>query len=52
MPLSTQSTYDLDLRPLTRDGGQRLVNDDSLYDETLRASYCEINDHADNIAYP
>ncbi len=52
LPLSTQSSYALTLRPLTRDGGQRLANDDSLYGETSRTSYDEITQHADAIANP
>lgn len=52
LPLSTQSSYDLTLRPLTRDGGQRLDGDDSLYRETGRASYGEITEHEDEIAAP
>lgn len=52
LPFSTQSSYDLALRPLTRDGGQRLAGDDSLYTETRRTSFDEITEHADDIAYP
>jgi hypothetical protein len=52
LPFSSQSSYSLDLRPLTRDGGQRLANDDSLYDETRRTSYGEIYNHIDDIGYP
>jgi hypothetical protein len=52
LPFNTQSSYDLDLRPLTRDGGQRLVNDDSLYDETRGTSYGEIVNHLEDIGYP
>ena len=52
LPLSTQSSYNLTLRPLTRDGGQRLANDDSLYDETRRTSYDEITQHPEFIADP
>ena len=52
LPLSTQSSYNLTLRPLTRDGGQRLEGDDSLYGETERTSYDEITAHESSIAYP
>lgn len=52
LPFNTQSAYDLDLRPLTRDGGQRLTGDDSLYNETRRTSYGEIVNHAEEIGYP
>lgn len=52
LPFSTQSSYDLDLRPLTRDGGQRLVDDDSLYEETRRTSYDEISRNVEYVAHP
>jgi hypothetical protein len=52
LPINTQSTGNLDFRPLTRDGGQRLVGDDSLYDETRRYSYGEIDGHIDDIVSP
>jgi hypothetical protein len=52
LPLSTQSSYNVTLRPLTRDGGQRLDGDDSLYGETQRTSYGEITEHEDAIANP
>ncbi len=52
LPFETQSVYSLDLRPLTRDGGQRLQNDNSLYDETRRTSYGEIYNHIEDIGYP
>jgi hypothetical protein len=52
LPFHSQSAYALDLRPLTRDGGQRLLNDNSLYDETRRTSYGEVVNHSDEIGYP
>lgn len=52
LPYSTQSSFDWTLRPLTRDGGQRLAGDDSLYEETERTSYNEIARHADDILFP
>lgn len=52
LPFFTQSSYDLDLRSLTRDGGQRLVGDDSLFDETRSTGYSEIWDHLDDITNP
>jgi len=52
IPLHSQSTYDLILHSLTRDGGQRLDNDDSLYEETRRTSYGEIAQHSDDIVEP
>lgn len=32
VPFGTRGIYSLDLRPIQRDGGQRLVGDDTLYD--------------------
>jgi hypothetical protein len=52
LPFHSQAAYALDLRPLTRDGGQRLLNDNSLYDETRRTSYGEVVNHSDEIGYP
>jgi hypothetical protein len=52
LPLFSQSTYDLHLSSLTRDGGQRLENDDSLYEETRRTSYGEIAQHFDDFVEP
>jgi hypothetical protein len=52
LPIFSQGSYDLTLRSLTRDGGQRLDNDDSLYRETLSTSYGEIVRHADEINEP
>jgi hypothetical protein len=52
LPINTQSEANLDFRPLTRDGGQRLDNDDSLYYETRRQSYGEIDSHVDDIVSP
>ena len=52
LPINTQSEGNLDFRPLTRDGGQRLENDDSLYDETRRYSYREIDEHVNDIVSP
>ncbi len=34
MPISTQSQFNMDLRPVQRDGGQRLSGDATLYEET------------------
>jgi hypothetical protein len=42
LPIETQSQYNVDLRPIQRDGGQRLLNDASLYEETRRPSEAEI----------
>ena len=52
LPIYSQSAYDLHLSSLTRDGGQRLANDDSLYDETRRTSYDEIAQHFDDLVDP
>jgi hypothetical protein len=52
LPLFSQSSYDLHLNSLTRDGGQRLVGDDSLYEETRRTSYGEIAQHFDDFVDP
>lgn len=52
LPIFTQASYDLRLSSLTRDGGQRLVNDDSLYEETRRTSDDEIAQHFDEIVTP
>ncbi len=52
LPFSTQSEYGLNLNSLTRDGGQRLEGDDSLYDETRRTSYDELVAHVDGIVNP
>ncbi|HEY4113247.1 MAG TPA: YjbH domain-containing protein, partial [Rhizomicrobium sp.] len=52
LPIYTQSEAKMDFRPLSRDGGQRLDNDDSLYDETRRTSYGEMYGHFSDIASP
>ncbi len=52
LPFYSQSSYDLYLHSLTRDGGQRLQGDDSLYDETRGTSYGEIAQHLDDIVEP
>jgi hypothetical protein len=52
LPFFTQSSYDLLLRSLIRDGGQRLDNDDSLYEETQSNSYGQILDHMDDVIAP
>ncbi len=52
LPFYSQSAYNLTLRSLTRDGGQRLDGDDSLYDETLATSYGEILGQSDDVIAP
>jgi hypothetical protein len=42
----------MNIESLTRDGGQRLEYDDSLYQETDRTSFDEISEHRDNIVTP
>jgi len=52
LPIWTQSSYDLQMHSLTRDGGQRLAGDDSLYGETDALSDREIMDHIDAFREP
>jgi exopolysaccharide biosynthesis protein YbjH len=52
LPFYTASEYDINLRSLIRDGGQRLDNDDSLFRETRQTSYGEVMDHVDDIVAP
>lgn len=42
LPISTQGQFNMDLRPVQRDGGQRLSGDAILYDETRRTSEAEM----------
>ncbi len=42
LPFGTPSKYELDLRPLQRDGGQPLANDAELYDMTQPSSYGDL----------
>ena len=52
LPVSTQSAFNMTFTPLTRDGGQRLEDDDSLYDETSRTSDAEIERYINRIGNP
>ena len=52
LPFYTQTVHTTVLHSLSRDGGQRLSNDDSLYEETRNASYGEISDHLDLLTGP
>ncbi len=52
LPIHSQSSYSLLMRPVQRDGGQRLANDDSLYEETHRTGYGEIWRHLDGLPNP
>ena len=42
LPIETQGRWDMDLRPVQRDGGQRLIGDALLFGETRQTSYAEI----------
>jgi hypothetical protein len=52
LPIYSQSAYDLRLPSLTRDGGQRLVGDDTLYVQTQGTSYGDITAHLDDVVQP
>lgn len=51
-PIETQGQFNMDLRPVQRDGGQRLLGDAILYGETQRASEGEMYSHANDFANP
>ncbi len=42
LPVSTQNALNMVIRPVQRDGGQRLDGDNSLYDYTRRSSMAEV----------
>lgn len=42
LPFGSQTSYELDLRPVQRDGGQALSNDATLYDLTQPSSYGDL----------
>jgi hypothetical protein len=42
VPVNTTASFSMDLRPLQRDGGQRLLGDAILYDETRPSSQAEM----------
>lgn len=52
VPLSTQSDFEMDLRPVSRDGGQMLRPEQVLYDDVQRTSYGDLLDHVDQIPDP
>lgn len=52
LPIFSQSSYDLILRSLTRDGGQRLAQDDSLFTETHRTSFGTVEESIGNVVDP
>ena len=43
IPVNTLNEFHLELRPVQRDGGQRLAGDATLYEVTRRTSYAEIS---------
>lgn len=45
LPIETQGQWGIDLRPIQRDGGQRLIGDATLYEETRRTSESELALH-------
>ncbi len=42
LPMNTQQQFNMDIRPVQRDGGQRLAGDTILYEETQRTSAGEM----------
>ncbi|HEY3777686.1 MAG TPA: YjbH domain-containing protein [Rhizomicrobium sp.] len=52
VPLDSQSDFDMNLRPVTRDGGQMLEPEQVLYDALRRTDYGELLDDADEIVHP
>ena len=52
VPLDSQSEFDVNLRPVTRDGGQMLQPEQILYDELRRTDYGELISNADQIVLP
>lgn len=42
LPIDTQGQWDINLRPIQRDGGQRLLGDTTLFEETRRTNEAEI----------
>lgn len=49
LPIETQGRFDLNLRPLQRDGGQTLDGDAVLYDQLYRTGVGEIDRFADSL---
>jgi len=52
LPVDQRSHFDVMLNPLLRDGGQRLVGEESLYDDTRMSSYGEVFRGLDQIVEP
>jgi len=43
LPIETQGQWGIDLRPVQRDGGQELIGDATLYEETRRSGIADIH---------
>ncbi|HEX4158027.1 MAG TPA: hypothetical protein VHY79_06100 [Rhizomicrobium sp.] len=52
VPLDSQSEFDANLRPVSRDGGQMLQPEMLLYDELRRTDYGDLLDNADSLVRP
>ena len=52
LPLDSQTEYDTVLRPVTRDGGQMLDGEQTLYEDTRRTSFSEILANDEKIVNP
>jgi hypothetical protein len=52
IPIQSQGQLAIDLRPIQRDGGQRLAADALLYNETQRISEGEVRSHFRDFAEP
>jgi len=52
VPLDSQSEFDANLRPVTRDGGQMLQPEMVLYDELRRTDLGELFDNSDALVHP
>jgi hypothetical protein len=52
VPLNSQSSFDMNLRPVTRDGGQMLEPEQVLYDAIRRTSYGDYIANVDQIPSP
>ncbi len=52
LPVETQGGFDLNLRPVQRDGGQTLSGDATLFEELYSTSAGEIDRHNDRLIQP
>ena len=52
LPIFTPVSYEVNFASLTRDGGQRLVGDHSLFEMTRRNGYEEFQQHISDLARP